>query len=306
VALAAAGLGAGVVALRRADARWAGATDPCAPADHEPLDGSPFSVTTSDGAVLAGGEAGEGPWVVLAHGWTNTGEVWRPVAHRLVAQGFRVAWYDQRGHGDSTVGRDGYGIDRLGADLGEVMAQRDARDAVVVGHSMGGMTVQALATYAPQEFAARVRGALLVATASTGLSRGHFDAQAVALMGSALPALAVASPLGLALVRGTVGATVVRDHVVRVRDWFLHTPAATRREFLRSMLAMDLTQGIATIAVPTTVMVGTRDRTTPPRLSEQIAEAIPGARLVRSEGHGHMLPLEAPDEVVAEIVRLAA
>jgi len=305
LALGAAGVVAGVVALQRANARWAGATDPCAPADYEPLDGSSFSVTTSDGAVLAAGQAGHGPWVVLAHGWTNTAAVWRPVAHRLVAQGFRAVWWDQRGHGDSTVGRDGYGIDRLGADLGEVMAHLEVRDAILVGHSMGGMTVQALATYQPQEFAARARGALLVATASTGLSRGHLDAQAVALMGSALPALAVGSPLGLALVRGTVGATVVRDHVMQVRDWFLHTPAATRGEFLRSMLAMDLSQGIATIAVPTTVMVGTRDRTTPPRMSEQIAEAVPGARLVRSEGHGHMLPLEAPDEVVAEIVRLA-
>jgi pimeloyl-ACP methyl ester carboxylesterase len=68
---------------------------------------------------------------------------------------------------------------------------------------------------------------------------------------------------------------------------------------------MDLRQGIAAIAVPTTVMVGTRDRTTPPRLSEEIAAAIPGARLVYCEGMGHMLPLDAPDKVVAEIVRLA-
>ena len=58
------------------------------------------------------------------------------------------------------------------------------------------------------------------------------------------------------------------------------------------------------IGVPTTVMVGTQDRTTPPRLSEQIAQAVPGARLVRCEGRGHMLPLEAPDDIVAEIERL--
>jgi pimeloyl-ACP methyl ester carboxylesterase len=69
------------------------------------------------------------------------------------------------------------------------------------------------------------------------------------------------------------------------------------------MSAMNLLEGIATIEMPTTVMVGSRDRLTVPARAQQIAGAVPGARLVTLENRGHMLPLEDPDAVTDEIIR---
>ena len=68
---------------------------------------TPFTVTTDDGAELAGVVRGaaDGPTVVLAHCWLGSHLVWGPVAHRLAASGHRVVLYDQRGHGLSTMGR---------------------------------------------------------------------------------------------------------------------------------------------------------------------------------------------------------
>jgi pimeloyl-ACP methyl ester carboxylesterase len=68
---------------------------------------------------------------------------------------------------------------------------------------------------------------------------------------------------------------------------------------------MNLLEGIASIAMPTTVIIGSRDRLTPPARSQQMVSAIPGAHLVTLERRGHMLPLEDPDAVTDEIIRSA-
>ncbi|HYF46383.1 MAG TPA: alpha/beta fold hydrolase, partial [Acidimicrobiales bacterium] len=72
---------------------------------------------------------------------------------------------------------------------------------------------------------------------------------------------------------------------------------AVRREFLQAFGTLDLTAGLADVAVPTTVVCGTRDRLTPLKMSRVIAEAVPGAELVVWPDAGHMLPLERPDDL---------
>jgi pimeloyl-ACP methyl ester carboxylesterase len=78
-----------------------------------------------------------------------------------------------------------------------------------------------------------------------------------------------------------------------------------RAGYVKSMSAMNLLEGIATITVPTTVVVGSRDRLTPPARSHTLVDTIPGARLVTVPDRGHMVPLEDPDAVADEIVRAA-
>src|SRR3546814_12470541 len=78
----------------------------------------------------------------LVHCWTGRSSFWATVARRLVLAGHRVVLYDQRGHGLSTPGDLAPSIDAIGNDLHAVRTAVDARDAVLVGHSMGGMTIQ--------------------------------------------------------------------------------------------------------------------------------------------------------------------
>jgi non-heme chloroperoxidase len=285
------------VALRRADARWASGDDPCAPEELEAPAGTTSTIVTDDGAALAVLVAGSGPAVVLPHCWMGSRLVWAPVAHRLVRAGRTVVLYDQRGHGESTVGRDGFTIPRLGADLKAVLEHVDARDAVLGGHSMGGMTIQSLATHHTDVLAERASAIVLVSTACGGLSQGRGDARMARVIGSAGVARAMASPMGHALLRSTVGRQVHRSHLVLTRDLLLGTTPEARSGFLTAMQAMDLRDGIASIGIPTEVIVGTRDTLTPPARASELVDAIPGAKLVTLDGFGHMLPLEAPDEV---------
>ena len=119
------------------------------------------TVTTDDGAELVVYVAGpaKGPTVVLPHCWTGTKEIWAPVARRLVAAGHRVVLYDQRGHGrlDARVGTDGRRSARARTSS-RCSTRSSGDDLVLAGHSMGGMTIQALATNHPEVVRDRVRG----------------------------------------------------------------------------------------------------------------------------------------------------
>ena len=84
---------------------------------------------------------------------------------------------------------------------------------------------------------------------------------------------------------------------------FADCDPSVRAGYVKSMSAMNLLEGITTIAVPSTVLVGSRDRLTPPTRSHTLVDTIPGARLVTVPDRGHMLPLEEPDVVADEIVR---
>jgi pimeloyl-ACP methyl ester carboxylesterase len=104
-------------------------------------------------------------------------------------------------------------------------------------------------------------------------------------------------------VRGVFGADPARAHMDLTRTLFADTTPQVRAGFLSSMTTMNLLEGIATIGIPTTVIVGSRDRLTSPARADQMVRAIPGARLVTLPGRGHMLPLEDADAVTGEIAR---
>ena len=299
----AAALGAVVVAsARRVDAAWTAADEHDPNVDHDYLLPAATTdvVVTDDGARLAVTDVGSGPTVVLAHCWMGGREVWSPVAHRLLRSGHRVVLYDQRGHGSSTVGSEGFTIPRLGADLAAVLEHFDITDAVLAGHSMGGMTIMSLAAHHSEVLHRRARAIVLVSTAAAGLGSAASPA-AERVLTSPLVDLAMRSAWGHALHRSVVGRTVRRRHVVKWRDVMVATAPEVRAGWLRAMRDMDLREGLATIAVPVSVLVGTHDKVTPAVFAEELVERIPAASLRRLDGFGHTLPFEAPAEVAESI-----
>jgi non-heme chloroperoxidase len=295
---AGAGVGLGAAAVVAANRRWARTDDPT---QGEPLclpDGDDLTVPATDGALLATRVAGKGPTVVLVHCWTGDRRIWGSVARRLVADGFRVVLYDQRGHGASTVGEDGLSIAAIADDLRCVLEAVDARGAVLAGHSMGGMAAQAFAVAHPEVLRDRVDALVLVATACEGLGFGR---QLNTLVGRVLVHPAVdramtVGPVAPLLVRGTVGRTACLPHLRAVVDTFAAAAPATRAEFFAAMTAMDLSHGLAGLDVRVTVVAGGRDLLVPARRSRRLAE-VTGADLRVLPDAGHMLPWEAASEL---------
>lgn len=267
-------------------------------------------VATDDGAELAttvtgpgGSDAPEGPTVVLVHGWGAARRAWEPVADRLVATGHTVIAFDQRGHGDSTLGREPIGIERLGRDLGAVLEALDVSGTLVAGHSGGGFAVMAHTAADPRGAAVRVRAVALVATAAHGQDT---SAGEVRLMGSRIVTwMTRRRRLGARALGQTVGPDPDPATLDTVRRMFAATPARVRADCFRSSRGMDLRAALAEVALPAVVLAGERDQVIDPDLGRAVAEALPDARFELIPEVGHMLPLEAPDRVVTAIAELA-
>jgi non-heme chloroperoxidase len=270
----------------------------------------PQTVVTPDGAQLAvwdyTGDSPDAPVVVLSHCWTGNHEIWVPVARRLREKGYRVVLYDQRGHGASTRGTAPITVELLAHDLADVLEATDVRDAVLAGHSMGGMSIMSLASHRSDLLHERARAVVLVATSATRV--GNYPDAVVRRMAAPLvasPAItrAMAGRSGHRFVRGVFGTDPVHAHMVLTADAFSKAHPGARADYMVALSTMDLLEGIATIRLPTTVIVGSRDTLTLPPKSDEMVATIPGARLVTLQDKGHMLPLEDPDAVTDEIVR---
>ncbi|SDD60101.1 alpha/beta fold hydrolase [Rhodococcus tukisamuensis] len=286
-----------------------------------------FEVTSADGTsinVHAYGDPSAQP-IVLSHGWTCSTVFWHPQVNALAGD-FRVITYDQRGHGRSARGVHPLTVDVLADDLSAVLAATvpAGRKAVLVGHSMGGMSINAWAARYPEQVGERVGAVMLASTATDHLVDESTlvpllrrlktvpDPVGRAILGSTVP---MARPLaGTVATRRMIqyaalapGSTA--DEVEFCTRIVAECSGRTRGGWGAAMHGLDLRVGLANLTVPTTVLVGTADRLTPPGHSVRIADALDSLghleRLIRLPGIGHMATVEAPDEVNAEIRRLA-
>src|SRR4051812_17240541 len=119
-------------------------------------------VPSDDGTEIAVEVLGDnhpGPTVVFTHGWTFSSRSWH--YQRMLAERWRLVLMDHRDHGESGTGpRENRTVEQVGRDLAAVLeATCQGRDVVLVGHSMGGMTIMSLAAQHPELFDADSSGA---------------------------------------------------------------------------------------------------------------------------------------------------
>ena len=278
------------------------------PRDRAATGTAQHAVHTDDGARLAvsvlGPDTGPvGATIVLAHGWGGSRAVWNAVAARLTAAGHPVVTFDQRGHGDSTLGTEPISLARLRDDLIAVLDYADARDVVLGGHSGGGYAALAYAVARPSEAVIRLRGLALLATASHGQDT---PAAELRMMGSRAFAWALHRPaLGRKLLGGMV-APRSRDGVAEMnRQLFAAVNPRVRADYFRISCGMDLRHGLSSVVVPAAVVAGAADRIIAAEYGEKLAEALPNAEFTALDGIGHMLPLEAPVAVAESLIGLA-
>jgi pimeloyl-ACP methyl ester carboxylesterase len=263
-------------------------------------------VGVDDGGRIHVVERGRGTPIVLVHGVTLGVAAWAPQLRNLT-DGHRVVAVSQRGHGQSMAGEDGYSFERMADDLAEVLEALDIEHAVLVGHSMGGMVAQTLAARDPAEFRRRTAALVLVATSAGPLMPTSLGATlGTALAGGAGQSLRVAERRGRGLMPGEdLGAWITRasfgarpdPHDLELtRSMIAAMSPSAMAGLMGPLLRFDLHREIAAIEVPTTVVVGTRDLLTPPRMARAMAATIPGATLVEYPGCGHMVMLERAEE----------
>ncbi len=332
VGAVAAGTGAVIAAEKIAVGRQRLEPDPEAAEPLGELRGDALTVLADDGVPLhaeINGLADAPVTVVFCHGYTLNQDCWHYQRRDLGGIG-RLVFWDQRGHGRSGKSSPEHvSIDQLGADLYAVLGAVSPGNApiVLVGHSMGGMTIMALADQYPDLFGTKIIGVALISTAASGVDPTGW------LPGPVQPvARQVAAPLLRRVARGHAAALIDRSRQAAGDLAFLGTkyigfgdgrtspalvdflelmiratPVSVVADFFVSLRDHDKEATAGVLGkVPVVVLTGERDRLVPAELTERLVTQIPGAMLIRLPGAGHMVILERPAEVNEAITNLAA
>lgn len=261
-----------------------------------------------------GGRASRGA-VVLIHGFTMATPFWDHQVRDLGEDHLVIA-YDQRGHGRSGPARSaGFSLESIGSDLDAVVRTLvpEGLPTVACGHSMGGMAIMGWAAHtkdAPD--ARRIDAAVLTNTTAHSVGHGIIEAVppwiAGPIIGGLIPALSlpvpIEGPLAPALRLGakvmafgpdaTEGDRVLTEHLLR------STHPAARSKAMRFLRRLDARPALEHLTIPTTVIIGERDRLTPPSRGREIADRL-DARLVVLPRCGHQGPMEVPRTLIREI-----
>ncbi|MGI5469394.1 alpha/beta fold hydrolase [Streptomyces sp. CA-132043] len=279
------------------------------------------------------GRRSAAPTVVFSHGYCLSQDAWH--FQRAALRGnVRTVHWDQRSHGRSSRGHaqiegtEPVTIDMLGRDLKAVLdAAVPEGPIVLIGHSMGGMTVMALADQYPEYVAERVVGVGLIGTSAGRLSEVAFGLPSLGVKAfhrfapGVLKALGAQSELvekgrratadlfaGL-VKRYSFGAPKdVDPGVARFAERLIEaTPIDVVAEFFPAFAVHDKTAALAAYdGVPALVLAGDRDLITPPEHSRAIGDLLPAAELVCVPDAGHLVMLEHPDLVNDRLTALVA
>jgi len=268
--------------------------------------------------------------VVFSHGYCLSQDSWH--FQRAALRGVvRTVHWDQRSHGRSGRGnaqtRDGVPvtIDQLGRDLRAVVdAAVPEGPIVLVGHSMGGMTVMALAALYPELIRERVVATAFVGTSSGRLGEVNFGlpVAGVNAVRRVLPGVLRALGQQAALVEKGRRATadlfagIIKRYSFASRDvdpavarfaerMIESTPIDVVAEFYPAFTDHDKTEALACFTdMPVLVLAGIGDLVTPSEHSEAIADMLPDAELVLVPDAGHLVMLEHPEVVTDRLADL--
>ncbi|WP_082554757.1 alpha/beta fold hydrolase [Caulobacter sp. Root1455] len=264
-------------------------------------------IVARDGARLFHRDWGEGRPVVFLAGWGLPSEAWAYQAAALSDQGLRCIAYDRRGHGRSDAPGRGYDYDTLADDLAAVLDTLDLKDVVLVGHSMAGGEIT---RYLTRHGDARIAKVLLLAPMGPcparrpdnpdGLDPAMFEQFRQNVLLRDYPRWLEANS----------GPFLTPTTSPEMKDWIrgmmLGTSMKALVECNRSATAMDLRAELKTIRIPTLIIQGDRDASTPLEVSgRRYAALVPAARLIVYEGAPHGLMFTHIERLNADILAFA-
>ncbi|MER5686667.1 alpha/beta hydrolase [Streptomyces sp. NPDC002205] len=267
--------------------------------------------------------------VVFSHGYCLSQDSWH--FQRAALRGLvRTVHWDQRSHGRSERGRaqaEGVtvGIDQLGRDLKAVIdAAAPEGRLLLVGHSMGGMTIMALADQYPQLIRDRVAAVAFVGTSSGKLGEVSFGLPVAGVnavrrvLPGVLKALgsqaelvergrrATADLFAGLIKRYSFGSRDVDPAVERFAERLIEsTPIDVVAEFYPAFTEHDKSAALPAFRdIPVLILAGDKDLVTPSSHSEAIADELPDAELVIVPDAGHLVMLEHPETVTDRMADL--
>jgi len=246
----------------------------------------------SNGIRLHVADQGKGALaIVFLHGWGSSTRTWEHVIAAL-PPGYRTVAIDQRGWGSSDHPASGYSLAELADDTEGAIEALGLERYILVGHSMGGKTVQFLASHRPKGLA----GLVLVAPAPPSPFNVPEELRVM-----------IAGPnvrefVTMAVEKMLTHKPISREDVELLVADAIRGSVAARTAWGRQTSLEDITEAVGHINVPTLVISGEQDKIDPvENLKRELLPRIPGAVMQVVPEVGHLSLLEAPTEIARHL-----
>ncbi len=266
------------------------------------------TVTTRDGSRLYVKDWGTGRPVVMLHGWPLSADTFDDLAMAVADAGLRAIAYDRRGFGRSSQPWGGYDYDTLADDLAAVMDATDARDASLVGFSMGGGEV---ARYLGRHGSGRVSQAVLISSVvpfmlktgdnPDGVEQATFDRMAAGIREDRARFWTTffADFYGVGYITQPVSDEVIAWSARTAMQASLKATLDCAAAFA----ATDFRPDLPAFTMPTLIIHGTGDKTVPIATSARpAAAAIPGSTFIEYDGAPHGLLASHKERVNDDVI----
>lgn len=283
--------------------------------------------------TAAAGRAGNGgranretrPTLLFTHGFCLPQDCWHHQRAEFSGE-YRMVFWDQRGHGRSDRLKPDaeLSIEVTGEDLYAVIeAACPTGPIILIGHSMGGMTMMALAEAHPELFGDRILGVALMSTSAAEMADLELGLPRAAakVLNRAAPGVfellakqralvdrgrRASGDLGLVLTRRYAFGSDAPESAVRfVKELIESTPIDVIARYFTVLRDHDKVDALPVFdRVPALVLAADRDLLLPLKHSRALADAIPGAEFVIVQNAGHVVILEHPHEVNGALRRL--
>jgi pimeloyl-ACP methyl ester carboxylesterase len=258
---------------------------------------STSGIADVNGQQLHFEEQGEGDPLVLVMGIGYDSSIWKLHQVAALARHFRVVVFDNRDAGRSSRASGPYTIADMADDVAGLLDRLAIGRAHVLGLSMGSMIAQEFALRHPDRL-----DHLVLCGSGAAPARSAFDPIGiwswVKTRDATGEAFAAQQFVWLFSSRFLRDETAVRQTIALLASNPYPVDAAAYSRQAQAYVGHDALDRLSGITAPTLVVAGEQDLLTPPWVSEEVASAIPGARLevIRGEGASHLVMLERPEE----------
>ncbi|MFC3559208.1 alpha/beta fold hydrolase [Pedobacter jamesrossensis] len=265
------------------------------------------TIKVKDGTEIYYKDWGTGQPIVFHHGWPLSGDDWDTQMMFFLQQGYRVIAHDRRGHGRSSQTSEGHDIDTYAADVAELTAALDLKDAIHIGHSTGGgEAIRYVAKYGK----GRVAKAVLISSITPIMIQNESNPEGVPL--SVFDEIRLGTGFNRAqyfwdFPTGFYGYNLdgaVASEGVKYKWWRQGMMGSVKAHYdgIKAFSETDLTEDLKSVEIPVLVMHGEADQVVPYKQAPKAAALLKNGKLISYPGFPHGMPVTEAETINKDIL----
>jgi len=270
----------------------------------KPIEGKSEFVKMPDDTSIYTITSGSGKTTILfAHGYGFTNIEWNIIVKSLTKMNYKTIVFDQRGHGKSTIGKDGISSSAMASDYKNLIQYFNLENCILVGHSMGGFLSMKFLLDNPNMQHKNIKSCILMATFAGDINKNNFQnrLQLPLIKSGLLLKLIKWKPIATLFGKSLLGNNPDPEIIRLIPEVFQQQNHKQLIPILKAFANESYYNRLKEITIPCAIIIGDKDTTTPPFHTNDIVKGIPNTTRIDIKGKGHCLNAEAPNDIIEAI-----